>query len=112
MRAIRFHGVDSHMLTKAQAEQFAADWIAAWNSHDLDRIMTHYADDVELISPVAEQLLQAVDIHLGVRERNQCRQYIESNIPMTLMEIVVTVAQHETLELSVCCLPLKIIVML
>ena len=47
------------MLTKAEAEEFAADWIAAWNSHELDRIMAHYHDDVELISPVAMQLLQA-----------------------------------------------------
>jgi len=27
------------------AEQFAEEWIAAWNSHDLDRILAHYADD-------------------------------------------------------------------
>ena len=26
--------------------QFAAAWESAWNSHDLNRIMTHYSDDV------------------------------------------------------------------
>jgi len=31
---------------------FAAEWIAAWNSHDMDRILTHYADDVEISSPM------------------------------------------------------------
>ena len=36
----------------AFAEQFAADWIDAWNAHDLDRVMSHYADDFEMSSPV------------------------------------------------------------
>jgi hypothetical protein len=39
------------MLTQAQAEQFAAEWIAAWNSHDLARVLEHYAEDFELSSP-------------------------------------------------------------
>lgn len=30
----------------------AQDWIDAWNSHDLNRIMAHYCDDVELVSPI------------------------------------------------------------
>ncbi|MBB5515471.1 ketosteroid isomerase-like protein [Rubricella aquisinus] len=25
---------------------FARDWEAAWNAHDLDRIMAHYTDDI------------------------------------------------------------------
>jgi len=35
-----------------QAEQFADAWIAAWNSHDLERILSHYEDDFEMSSPV------------------------------------------------------------
>jgi ketosteroid isomerase-like protein len=34
------------------AECFANDWIAAWNSHDLDRILAHYEDDFEMTSPL------------------------------------------------------------
>ena len=34
----------------------AHEWIAAWNSHDLDRILEHYAEDVELISPLVAAL--------------------------------------------------------
>jgi hypothetical protein len=45
------------MLTKEEARRFAEHWIAAWNAHDLDRIMSHYEAEVELISPVAVQLL-------------------------------------------------------
>lgn len=29
----------------------AADWIAAWNSHDLDRVLAFYTDDFEMSSP-------------------------------------------------------------
>lgn len=39
------------MLTREFADHFAADWIAAWNSHDLDRILSHYADDFTMSSP-------------------------------------------------------------
>ena len=34
------------------AEEFAAEWIAAWNSHDIERILSHYADDFEMESPL------------------------------------------------------------
>ena len=35
--------------------------VAAWNSHDLDTIMMHYDDAIELTSPVAAQLLGTSD---------------------------------------------------
>jgi catechol 2,3-dioxygenase-like lactoylglutathione lyase family enzyme len=31
--------------------RFAEAWVDAWNRHDLDRILAHYAEDVELSSP-------------------------------------------------------------
>lgn len=34
------------------ARQFAADWIDAWNSHDLERVLSHYSDDFEMNSPI------------------------------------------------------------
>ena len=39
------------------AREFARDWVDAWNSHDLERILTHYDDEVLLVSPVALKLL-------------------------------------------------------
>lgn len=33
------------------AQTFAKEWQAAWNSHDVDRILAHYADDVVFQSP-------------------------------------------------------------
>lgn len=43
-------------MDKAFAEHFAADWIASWNAHDLERILSHYADDFEMFSPVIIQV--------------------------------------------------------
>lgn len=34
------------------AKTFAAEWIAAWNSHDLERILSHYTGDFEMSSPL------------------------------------------------------------
>ena len=38
-----------------QANEFAEHWIHAWNSHDLNEIMSHYTDDFEMTSPVIIQ---------------------------------------------------------
>jgi len=44
-------------VTIDEAWSLADHWVAAWNAHDLDLIMSHYEDAVELSSPVAAQLL-------------------------------------------------------
>jgi ketosteroid isomerase-like protein len=44
-------------MTIEDARKLAEHWIAAWNAHDLDQIMTHYEDAIELTSPVVAQLL-------------------------------------------------------
>ncbi len=49
------------MVTRDEAWKLAKHWVAAWNAHDLDLIMTHYEDAVELTSPVAAQLLGTPD---------------------------------------------------
>jgi len=43
---------ESALISEAFAQKFAHEWIAAWNSHDLNRILEHYADDVEMRSPL------------------------------------------------------------
>jgi len=48
-------------VTKDEAWSLANHWVAAWNAHDLDLIMTHYEDAIELISPVAARLLGTPD---------------------------------------------------
>jgi ketosteroid isomerase-like protein len=39
------------MISKDQAQKFAREWVDAWNSHDLDRILSHYTDDFQMTSP-------------------------------------------------------------
>lgn len=44
-------------LTEEIARQFAREWVDAWNAHDLERILSHYAPDVVLRSPVAARVV-------------------------------------------------------
>jgi ketosteroid isomerase-like protein len=39
------------------AQDFAAEWIAAWNAHDLPRILSHYTEDFEMCSPKIVQIV-------------------------------------------------------
>ncbi len=48
-------------MTREEAWNLANHWVAAWNAHDLDLIMSHYEDAIELTSPVAAQLLGKPD---------------------------------------------------
>jgi predicted ester cyclase len=48
-------------VTRDEAWKLANHWVAAWNAHDLDLIMAHYEDAIELTSPVAAQLLGTPD---------------------------------------------------
>jgi len=40
------------MLSKTFIEEFATEWIASWNSHDIERILAHYDEAFEFSSPV------------------------------------------------------------
>ncbi len=44
-------------MIRDEAWKMANHWVAAWNAHDLELIMSHYEDAIELTSPVAAQLL-------------------------------------------------------
>jgi ketosteroid isomerase-like protein len=44
------------MISHEQADRFATDWIDAWNAHDLDAIVAHYAEDVSFVSPFVAAL--------------------------------------------------------
>jgi ketosteroid isomerase-like protein len=45
----------------SQATRFAESWVDAWNAHDLDALLDHFADDAVFSSPVAAQLLADSD---------------------------------------------------
>jgi len=44
------------MLTTTEANDFARQWIAAWNAHDLPLIMNHYSDDIVFSSPFVSKI--------------------------------------------------------
>lgn len=44
------------MISREFAEKFARHWIEAWNGHDLEMILSHYADDFEMSSPFIAQI--------------------------------------------------------
>ena len=66
------------MFTENFARKFAADWIQAWNAHDLDAIMSHYADDVELTSPAAARLLN--DPSGTIKGKENVREYFRRGL--------------------------------
>jgi hypothetical protein len=44
------------MITSDFAAHFAEEWIAAWNSRDIKRILSHYTDDFEMSSPYIAEI--------------------------------------------------------
>ena len=38
-------------------DAFARDWIEAWNARDLERILSHYAEEIVFESPGVRQLM-------------------------------------------------------
>jgi len=57
-----------------RAERFADQWYAAWNSHDLEAILRHYADDVEFSSPFVVALND--DPAGTLRGKEELRDYV------------------------------------
>ena len=80
------------MLSETLVKEFADDWVRAWNAHDLDAILSHYAPEIELTSPVAVRLLN--DSSGTVRGPIALRQYfrrgLESypNLAFELLEVM------------------------
>lgn len=44
------------MISKEKAYDFAKHWISSWNAHDIERIISHYDDDVEYFSTFVAKL--------------------------------------------------------
>jgi len=47
------------MFSRDFVDHFAAEWIEAWNNHDLNRILSHYSEDFEMSSPFIAQITSA-----------------------------------------------------
>jgi hypothetical protein len=49
------------MLEQSWALKFAEEWIASWNSHDMEKILSHYTEDFQMSSPLIVQRLGIKD---------------------------------------------------
>jgi hypothetical protein len=81
------------------AREFAQDWVDAWNSHDLERILTHYDDEVLLVSPVALKLLSGDGT---VRGKAALRDYFRRGLetfPDLRFDLIDTLWGTETIVL-------------
>jgi uncharacterized cupin superfamily protein len=45
------------VINQERARALAERWVAAWNAHDLEAVLEHYADDVEFHSPFVVRVL-------------------------------------------------------
>ena len=71
------------MVTRDAALNLANLWVAAWNAHDLDLIMTHYEDAVELTSPVAARETSTCLKPLFERMRIQGSDFLDKNVALS-----------------------------
>lgn len=72
-----------------EAQDFVDSWVQGWNDHDLDRVLSHVADDVVFTSPVAAQLLEGSDYVL--RGKTALRSYWSEGprrIPSLRFEVI------------------------
>ncbi len=86
-------------MTAAEARAFAEAWREAWNSHDLDRILAHYAQDIVFRSRRAEALTG----HGTLDGRLALRAYWQEALrrqPALHFEIRAVYAGHETLVIA------------
>lgn len=59
-------------MDQAAAQAWASEWVESWNSHDLSRVLSHFAADAEFSSP----LVPVITSHDNpLRGRDQLRAY-------------------------------------
>jgi ketosteroid isomerase-like protein len=77
-------------LQESFARQFAQEWVDGWNSHDLERILDHYDDEVVLISPVALSVLGNSVVQGKAALREYFRRGLEAfpNLRFDLSEVL------------------------
>ena len=80
------------MLTELRSDYLPTRGLRAWNSHDLEGIMSHYTPEIVLTSPVAARLLNdptgAVKGEMALR--NYFKQGLEAypNLAFELLDVM------------------------
>jgi hypothetical protein len=63
-----------------RAQDIAEAWIAGWNAHDLETILSHYADELEFVSPLAVKRLGRANGTITTKA--QLRDYFTSSLTL------------------------------
>jgi hypothetical protein len=73
----------------SRARDFVASWLEAWNAHDVEAVLAHFADDTTFTSPVAARILEGSNgvIHGKAALRNYWREGLR-RIPELRFELV------------------------
>ncbi|ODU49765.1 MAG: polyketide cyclase [Thiobacillus sp. SCN 63-374] len=88
------------MITKAQADRVGKEWIEAWNSHDLDRILSHYSEDVVMSSPhIAVIAGEPSGVLKGKRAVGDYWRQALSRIPDLHFELLATFAGADSVAI-------------
>jgi hypothetical protein len=89
------------VLTREEAERFAEEWYAAWNARDVERVLSHWADDAVFTSPLAARLVPESDG--TVRGKDALREYWRRGLeahPDLHFEPRALLVGHESIVLS------------
>jgi hypothetical protein len=89
------------MLTQEDAERFAEEWYAAWNARDLERVLSHWADDAVFTSPLAVRLFPGSNGTVNGKDelREYWRRGLEAH-PDLHFEPRALLVGHESIVLS------------
>ena len=60
-------------MNHSEAMAFAERWVQAWNDHDVEAVLAHFADDAVFTSPLATRIFP--DSGGVVRGKDALRQY-------------------------------------
>ncbi|HEY1056950.1 MAG TPA: nuclear transport factor 2 family protein [Emticicia sp.] len=44
-------------MMKVDVQAFAEEWVAAWNSHDIERVLSHYSHDLVITTPMIKTIM-------------------------------------------------------
>jgi ketosteroid isomerase-like protein len=104
------HEIDHHLrdvtgqngrVTEIEVRKFAAEWVRAWNAHDVEAVLAHFADDVVFTSPVAARVVP--ETGGVVRGKEALRAYWNralSQVPDLRFEVEAVYAGVSTLVIA------------
>jgi hypothetical protein len=76
-------------LSDKWGQNFAKSWLEAWNSHDVDRVLEHYADDFVMISPTIKEIAaKAEGILIGKSELRELCSKTFNEVPELKFELM------------------------